>query len=66
MKVQRTIAPTFVKVKLKEQKSDFEYWQSQPVEKRLETLEDIRREYHGWKDEPQPRLQKVLSIIKRK
>lgn len=66
MKTQRTMVKTFTKVKLKEQKSDFAYWQTQPAEKRLETLEQIRREYHAWKYNSQPRLQRVVSIIKRK
>jgi hypothetical protein len=65
MKTQRTIAKTYTKVKLKDQKSDFEYWQTQPVEKRLETLEQIRNEYHAWKDDTQPGFQRVLSITKR-
>jgi len=38
------------KTKLKEQKSDFAYWQTQSYQKRLETLEKIRQEYHQWKD----------------
>jgi hypothetical protein len=66
MEKQRTIAKTYTKLKLWEQKTDFEYWQTQPVEKRLETLEQIRSEYHAWKDDPQPGFQRVLSIIKRK
>lgn len=49
MEKQRTIAKVYKKVKLREQKSDFEYWQTQPVEKRLEALEQIRSEYHAWK-----------------
>lgn len=66
METQRTMIKTFTKVKLKEQKSDFAYWQTQPVEKRLEALEQIRREYHAWNSNSQPRLQRVVSIIKRK
>jgi hypothetical protein len=66
MSNQRTIAKTYKKVKLKEQKSDFEYWQNQSAEKRLATLEQIRLEYHAWNYDSQPRLQRVLTIIKRK
>ena len=65
MDVQRTIAKTYTKTKLSDQKSDFEYWQSQTAEQRLATLEQIRKEYHAWKYDPQPRFQRVLSIIKR-
>lgn len=33
--------------------SDFDYWQSQSYERRLSTLERIRREYHMWRDDTQ-------------
>ncbi len=33
------------KIKMKDEKSDFLYWQSQPYEKRIEALETIRKEY---------------------
>ncbi|MBT7069395.1 MAG: hypothetical protein HN975_00725 [Anaerolineae bacterium] len=65
MDKEREIAKRYVKVKLKEQKSDFEYWQSQPPAKRLAALEEIRMQYHGWTYETYPRLKRVLSIIKR-
>jgi hypothetical protein len=52
------------KTKLKEQKSDFAYWQTQSYQKRLETLEKIRQEYHQWKyPNVQPRFQRVYTII---
>ncbi len=65
MNAQRTIEKTYKKIKLHEQKSDFAYWQTQPVEKRLAALEEIRMEYHAWKYDTQPRFQRVLSITKR-
>lgn len=54
------------KIKLKDKKSDFQYWQSQPFEARLETLEKIREEYIGWKYDNQPRFQRFYSITKQK
>ena len=45
--------------------SDFEYWQKQTPQKRLETLEHIRREYHQYKYNAQPRFQRVYTIVKR-
>jgi len=66
MESPRMIIKTYTKVQLSEQKSDFEYWRAQPVEKRLETLEQIRSEYHGWRNDTQPGFQRVLSIVKRK
>lgn len=62
---QRTIQPVCRIVDLYDQPTDFAYWQSQPPEARLAALEEIRREVHGWNDETQPRLQRVLTIVKR-
>ncbi len=53
------------KIKFKQQKSDFSYWQKQPYEKRLEALEIIRQQYHQYQyNNAQPRLQRVYTIIK--
>lgn len=57
---------TVKRVKKNEKQSDFEFWQSQSYQKRLETLETIREEYHGWKYDTKPRFQRVLRIVKRK
>jgi hypothetical protein len=48
----------------KQQTNDFQYWQSQPPIKRLEALEQIRREYHQYKYHAEPRLQRVYTIVK--
>lgn len=61
----RTIAKVYRKVALCDQPSDFRYWQSQPPTARLAALEAIRREFHGWTDDTQPRLQRVCTLIKR-
>ena len=65
MKNWHPIEKTYTKMKLGEQKTDFAYWQTQPYEKRLATLEQVRREYHAWKYDTEPRFQRVHSIIKR-
>jgi 2-polyprenyl-3-methyl-5-hydroxy-6-metoxy-1,4-benzoquinol methylase len=49
----------------KQQTSDFEYWQKQTPQKRLETLEQIRQEYHQYKYNAQPRFQRIYTIVKR-
>ena len=54
------------KVKISDSNNDFEYWQTQPFEKRLEVLEQIRQEYNSWKYDNQQRFQRVFSIIKQK
>lgn len=53
------------KVALKKQLSDSAYWREQPYETRLAALEEIRREYHQWRYDTQPRLQRFLSVVKR-
>ena len=53
------------KVSLREQPTDFAYWQEQPYEARLAALEEIRREYHQWHYDTQPRLQRFLQFVKR-
>lgn len=53
------------KVKIGEPKNDFQFWQQQPFEVRLQTLESIRQEYHRWKYGSQPGFQRVYTIIKR-
>jgi hypothetical protein len=58
------IAKVVRKVKIEDQGSDFEYWQSQPYQVRLAALEEIRQEYHQWKYGTEPRLQRVYSIVK--
>jgi hypothetical protein len=51
------------KIQLKDPKSDLAYWQTQSYQKRLETLEQIRQEYHHWKyQNVQSRLQRVYTI----
>jgi NAD(P)H-nitrite reductase large subunit len=52
------------KVSLKQQTSDFQYWQQQTPQKRLKALEQIRQEYHQHKYDAEPRLQRVYTIIK--
>ena len=53
------------KVNINETSNDFTFWQSQTIEYRLETLENIREEYNRWKHGSKQRFQRVYSIIKR-
>ena len=56
-----------VRILKKSSKSnDFQYWQNQPFEKRLEALEEIRQEYNSWKYGDQQGFQRVIRIIKQK
>ena len=65
MESSRNIVLVYRKVNLWDQPTDFAYWQSLPYEARLAALEEIRREYHGWDDETEPRLQRVYRIVNR-
>ena len=53
------------KISIKQQTSDFQYWQQQTPQKRLETLKQIRQEFYQYGYNVQPRLQRVYTIIKR-
>lgn len=61
-----TIARVVRKTTLAEQPKDVDYWRTQSYEQRLTALEEIRREYHRWKYNAEPRLQRVYTVIERK
>jgi len=63
MSKRKTIEKIVRFVKKNHQASDFAYWQSQPVEKRLEELEELRKQYHQG---AQPKFEKVIKITKRR
>ncbi|GAB4502646.1 MAG: hypothetical protein Fur0035_22010 [Anaerolineales bacterium] len=65
MKTQRSIAPVVTKLAQAPKSSDFAYWQTCKPEERIAALEEIRREYHQWKYDAEPRLQRVYTIVKR-
>ena len=68
--MSHTIARVVTKKLLRQQGNDFSYWQTQSYATRIATLEEIRLEYHTWKNDPQettdaqPGLQRVYRIIK--
>jgi hypothetical protein len=41
------------------------YWVTRPVAERVAMVEEIRREHHGWVDGTEPRLQRVLCVLRR-
>jgi hypothetical protein len=55
----------YTKTTLRERKSDFTYWQTQPYAARLAALEEIRCEYHRWRYGAEPGFQRVYTILKR-
>jgi hypothetical protein len=61
----RKIIEVAIKKQLRQLDTDAMYWRSQPYEARLAALEEIRQEYHRWKDDVQPGFQRVYRIVKR-
>ena len=53
------------KYKINEQPNDFSFWQSRSYEERLDTLEQIRKEYNSWRYSAEQRFQRVYRIVKR-
>ena len=49
--------------KIDQVESDFAYWQAQPHEQRLRTVEEIRREYHGWPEGVRPYFQEFVGLL---
>lgn len=59
------VQKTYTKVRLRERRTDFAYWQSQSYMARLAALEQTRVEYHLWRYGAEPGFQRVHSIVKR-
>ncbi|MEC4804490.1 MAG: hypothetical protein SAJ12_15180 [Jaaginema sp. PMC 1079.18] len=59
------IIPTVQITTMDDNSSNLDYWQQQTPLQRLATLEQIRREYHQWKYNAEPRLQRVYTITQR-
>jgi hypothetical protein len=62
----REIAAVYHKQPLTAPKQDAAYWRSLPYSERIAALEQIRTEYHTWKGDAKPGLQRVCRVIKRK
>ncbi len=62
---KRSIARVVRKMHLSDAKNDAVYWRTLSYQERIEALEQIREEYHRWKADAQPGLQRVYSIVKR-
>jgi hypothetical protein len=57
---------TYQKISLKQQSNDFNYWQTQTYQQRLQALEEIRQEYHQWKyKNVESRLQRIYTVSQR-
>lgn len=54
------------KIKLHQKSSDFKFWQTQPYQFRIDTLESIRHEYNQWRFNAKQRFQRIYRIVKQK
>ena len=41
------------------------YWRTRPIQERLAAVELLRREHHGWVDGAEPRLSRVVEVVRR-
>ncbi len=53
-------------VQLKDRNTDFLYWISKSEIERLQAVETLRQQYINYKNDVQPRLQRVYRIINQK
>ena len=53
-------------VQLKDRNTDFLYWNSKSEIERLQAVETLRLQYINYKNDVQPRLQRVYRIINQK
>lgn len=49
-----------------EVQSDFAFWKTQPYQRRIATVEDIRREYHGWAPGAHPDFRAFVRLLNEK
>jgi hypothetical protein len=64
--LNRTIDKNAIKIiDLDSKENDFKYWQTQPIEKRLETLEELRIQFTIWKYGTEQGFQRVYRVIER-
>ena len=53
-------------VHLKDKNTDFLYWKSKSEIERLQAIEILRQQYLNYKQDVQPRLQRVYRVINQK
>ena len=53
-------------VQLKDKNTDFLYWKSKSEIERLEAIEILRQQYINYKQDVQPRLQRVYRVVNQK
>ena len=51
--------------RLNDRDEAWRYWLTRPMAERVAMVEELRREYHGWSDGTEPRLQRVHRVLRR-
>jgi hypothetical protein len=62
----RSIQPVVKIMSLSSRSSDLDEWRQKSPQERWAAVEQIRMEFHGWKPDARPRLQRVYRIVKLK
>ena len=62
---KRAIIPVVHKYQSGKQPKEADVWRTYSYQERLAALEELRREFHLWKFNAEPRLQRVYRIVKR-
>jgi hypothetical protein len=60
----RSIQPVVKIMSLSSRSSDLDEWRQKSPQERWAAVEQIRMEFHGWKPDARPRLQRVYRIVK--
>jgi hypothetical protein len=47
--------------RLGEPDQQWRYWLTRPCIERIRAVEELRREYHGWADGSEPRLERIVT-----
>jgi hypothetical protein len=58
--IERVVA----KRRLEDPDEPWRFWVTRPVTERLEAVEQLRCEHHGWSHGAEPRLPRVLAIVR--
>jgi len=59
--VERVVA----KRRLDERDQPWHYWLTRLPAERIEAVESLRREHHGWTHGTEPRRSRVLAVVRR-
>ena len=54
------------KRKMKDENTDLDYWLSRTSDERLSAVELIRQNLYGYLNDNPPRLQRIVTIVRRK